>query len=260
MQPIFIAFVQLVHSFARASYVRVLPFGNWLRRHCYKVYKILTGRFGFLLANVATVIATIITVAQYQFFEQIPETKAYICGNATSEQAFRNLLGYSDKIVFVDFRFDLRCDDANIQYPDLEVVTAKVDHLFTIFSFPRLTPYPTRTNIRALGSPEPPPPPKPNFDESPRPYEIRLMSEWSRKPFRPREKLGGMVTLDPFLIRADVNDSTLVLTLIPAPKNETLLRQLKCREKSWSKFWKAVRCPFIRVEGQSDTLSPGAEG
>jgi hypothetical protein len=198
---------------------------------------------GFCLANVATVIGGLIAVVQYQFFEQLPETTAAICGNHPSGEAWSNLLSYRDQVAFVSIDYNETCEP--IHKPNLQFIKLQSDSIFLVFKFPQLLVPEEFYNVGIFN------PDQKYLDENPYPYHIRL-SQGLDKPEPKAEEIRHFQRARPYIIKMDQNDQAISLTLVPAPDNDKLKRQNLCREKQWSSWVKPLLCPFIPLMAHAD--------
>jgi hypothetical protein len=234
------AFIELIHEIPQYVGNLARYIFTSLYRIVSGIFKVFTGAFGLWLANIATVIATLIAVAQYQFFEQIAEVTTEICGDDNSFSAWRDLLSHRDNVVFVNFIYNRTCalPDVN-ESSSVEIVKIKYDHLFTTFIFPG-TPY-------VKGKPAMFFRPNTVVSTRSRVYQIRVAQgigrnfTWTKDPLIITEQR-------PYMVKMDYTDANITLTLIPAAVDEKLARQLECRKKNWSAWTKSLVCPFLSVD------------
>lgn len=207
------------------------------------ILRLFSSPLGFCLANVATVIGGLIAVVQYQFFEQLPETTATICGNHPSGEAWSNLLSYRDQIAYVSIDYNETCEP--VHRPHLQFIKLQSDSIFLVFKFPQLLVPEELYNVGVFN------PDQKYLDENPYPYHIRL-SQGVDRPEPKAEEIKQFQRARPYIIKMDQTDQTIALTLVPAPDNDKLKRQSLCREKQWSGWVKSLFCPFILLTASPD--------
>lgn len=229
------AFGDLIRK-APGYIARLLKSAATYSRSLGRMLSVFSGPFGFWLANFATVIGAFVAVAQYQFFEQIPETTASICGNHPSSEAWSNLLSYRDQIAFVSINYDETCEPVYTR--NLQFIKLESDSIFLVFKFPQLLVPEEFYNVGVFN------PDQKYLDENPYPYHIRL-SQGLDIPEPKAEEIKHFRREKSYIIKMDQNDQTISITLVPAPSNDKLKRQLLCRDKQWSGWVKSLLCPFI---------------